>query len=115
VTDLLDVRVSAIHLSSQSPGHEQTLAPRVFHFNRHTIASGVFDLKHHSIEQALAARVFHLDHHATQQVLAPRVLYLNRHDLAARIFHLNHPVIGQALAPINSSANGVKVDSVCGT
>jgi hypothetical protein len=68
VTDLLDVRVSAIRLSSQSPGHEQTLAPRVFHFNRHAIASGVFDLKHPLIDQALAAKIFKLDHHTIDRV-----------------------------------------------
>jgi len=105
VTDLLDVRVSAIYLSSQSPGHEQTLAPRVFHFNRHAIASGVFDLKHHSIDQALAAKVFNLDHHTINRVPAPKLVHLNRHNLAPRIFHLNHHVIDSFARPKDFSAN----------
>jgi hypothetical protein len=75
---------------SQSPGHEQALAPRIFHFSRYAIASRVFDLKCHAIVQALAPRIFHLDHHSTEQVFAPRVFHLNRRNLATRIFHLNH-------------------------
>ena len=92
-------------MSSQSPGHEKTLAPRVFHFNRHAIASGVFDLKHHSIDQALAAKVFNLDHHTINRVPAPRLVHLNRHNLAPRIFHLNHHVIDSFARPKDFSAN----------
>jgi hypothetical protein len=77
----------------QSPGHEQALAPMVFHFDRYAIAARVFDLKYQAIEQALAATVFRLNHHGIELAPAPRVVHLNRHDLAPRIFHLNHHVI----------------------
>jgi hypothetical protein len=95
----LDVRAPTTQLTSQSPGHEQAIAPRILHLDRHAIAARVLDLMHHAIEQALAAKVFHLNHHAVEQTPALRVLYLNCHDFAARIFHLNHHVIGQAVAP----------------
>jgi hypothetical protein len=97
--DLIDRRIPVTDVISQSPGHEKALAPRIFHFNRNAIASGVFDLKHHSIDQALAAKVFNLDHHATEQAFAPRVVHLNRNNLAPRIFHLNHHVIGPSRTP----------------
>jgi hypothetical protein len=97
--DLIDRRISVTDVISQSPGHEKALAPRVFHFNRHAIASGVFDLKHHSIDQALAAKVFNLDHHTIEQVPASRVVHLNRNNLAPRVFHLNHHVVWQSHAP----------------
>jgi hypothetical protein len=79
----LDVRALVTHLTSQSPGQKQALAPRIFHLNRH----------------AIAARIFYLKHHAIEQTPAPRVLHLNRHDFAPGVFHFNHHVIGQALAP----------------
>jgi hypothetical protein len=94
--DLIDRRIPVTDLISQSPGHEQALALRVFHFNRHAIASGVFDLKHHSIDQALAAKVFNLDNRTIQRVPALKVVHLDRDNLAPRIFHLNHHVIGQS-------------------
>jgi hypothetical protein len=97
--DLIDMRIPVTDVISQSPSHEQALAPRVFHFNRHAIAARVFDLKHHSIDQALAAEVFNLDHHATERAPAPKVVHLNRHNLAPSIFHLNHHVIGQSFLP----------------
>jgi hypothetical protein len=70
--DLIEVRIPVTDVMSQSPGHEQALAPRVFHLNRHAIASRVFDLKYHSIQQALAAKVFHLDHHTIERLLHRR-------------------------------------------
>jgi hypothetical protein len=73
----------------------EVLAPRVFYLNRHSLASGVFDLKHHSIDQALAAKVFYFDRHTIDRVPAPKVVHLNRNNLAPRIFHLNHHFIGQ--------------------
>jgi hypothetical protein len=93
-----DVRARGTYLTSQSPGHEQALAPRVFHLNRPAIAARIFDLKRHAIVQALVSRIFHLNHHSAEQVFAPWVIHLNRRDLATRIFHLNHHVIGQCLA-----------------
>ena len=48
--NLPNVRIPMAHLTSQSPGHEQALAPRVFHLDRRAIAARVFDLKNHSIE-----------------------------------------------------------------
>lgn len=90
---------------SQSPGHEQVLAPRVLHFNRQAIASGVFDLKHNSIDQALAAKVFNLDRHTIERVPAPKVTHFNGNKLAPRIFQLNHHVIGQSGTPKGFSAN----------
>jgi hypothetical protein len=87
---------------SQSPGHEQALAARIFHFNRYAIASRVFDLKRHAIGQALTPRVFDLNHYATEQAVAPRVFHLNRRDPASKIFHLNHPVLWQSLADFPS-------------
>jgi hypothetical protein len=95
----LDVRAPMTHLTSQSPGHMQARAPRVFHLDRHAIAARVFDLMHHVIEQALAAWVFHLNHHAIEQTPTPRVLRLNRNDFVPRVFHLNHRVIWETLAP----------------
>jgi hypothetical protein len=98
-TDLLDMRVSASHLASQSPHHGQALAAGVFHLNRCSPAPGIFHLKRHATVEALAPGIFHPDHHSTEQVFAPRVFRLNRRNLAPRIFHLNHRVIGQSLAP----------------
>jgi hypothetical protein len=83
VIDLLDVRIPVTHLMSQSPGHEQALAARIFHPNRH----------------AIAARVFYIDHYGIERAPATKVVHLNRNDLAPRIFHLNHHVIWQSLAP----------------
>jgi hypothetical protein len=97
--DLIDRRMPVTDVISQSPGHEQALAPRVFHSDRHAIASRVFDLKDHSIQQALAAKVFKLDHHTIERTPASKVFHLNRHDLAPRIFHLNHHIIGPSLTP----------------
>jgi len=95
----IDSRIPVTGVISQSPGHVQAPAPRVFHSGRHAIASGVFDLKHYSIDQALAAKVFNLDHHTIQRVPAPKVVHLDRDNLAPRIFHLNHHVIGQFRVP----------------
>jgi len=78
-------------LISESPDHEQALATRVFHSRRHVIASGVFHLKHNSIDQTLAAKVINLDHHTIERVPAPKLVHLNRHKLAPRIFHLISP------------------------
>ena len=103
------------HLTSQSPGHEQALAPRVFHLNRHAIAPRIFHLKLRAIQQALASRVFHRNHHATEQAHAPRVLRLNRRNLAPRVFHRNHHFIGKLLHPVASSANRDQIDAVSGT
>ena len=63
-----------IGLISQSPGHQQALAPRVFHPNRHAMAARVFGLEDRPIEQALAARVLNLAHHAIERGV-PRVVY----------------------------------------
>jgi hypothetical protein len=101
----LDVQAPMTHLTSQSPGHEQTLAARVFHLDRRALTPRVFHPNHHSIGQALAPSVIHLNHYAIKQALAPKVFDLNRRDLAPRVFHLNHHVIGQALAPLASSAS----------
>ena len=84
---------------SQSPAREQALAPRVFHLDRRAIASGVFDLDHYSIDQALAAKIFKLDLHTLKQAAAPKVVHLNGRDPAPRIFHLNHHVMGQSRTP----------------
>jgi hypothetical protein len=84
---------------SQSPGHVKAPAPRVFHSDRHAIASGVFDLKRHVIDQALATKVFNLDHHTIERASASKVVDLNRYNPAPRIFHLNHRVIGQSSKP----------------
>jgi hypothetical protein len=96
---LLEKRRPAIHLMVRSPGHEQVLAPRIFHFQRHAIVARVFHLRHHAIEQAFAAMVFHLNHHATEQAPAAQVFHLNRHDSIPGVFHLNHHFIGQDLEP----------------
>lgn len=93
------MRVSATHLSSQSPDHEQALAARVFHLNRCSLAPRIFHFKRHAIVQALASRIFHPNHHSTEQVIGPRAFHLNRRNLATRIFHPNHCLIGQSLAP----------------
>jgi hypothetical protein len=54
VIDLLDVRIPVTHLMSQSPGHEQALAAKVFYLDRHDLAPRIFHLKHHVIWQSLA-------------------------------------------------------------
>jgi len=101
--ELIDMRIPVTDGMSQSPGHEQALAPRVFHLNRHALAPGVLHLNQYAPEQALAPRVNHLNRHALEQVLASRIFHLSRHALeqvfAPRIFHLNHQAIEQALAP----------------
>ena len=61
--DLIEARIPVTNVMSQSPSQVRVLAPRVFHLNRHATASRIFDLKCHSIQQALAAKVFDLDHH----------------------------------------------------
>jgi len=53
--ELIDMRIPVTDGMSQSPGHEQVLASRIFPLNYHAIVAKVFDLKHHQIEQALAA------------------------------------------------------------
>jgi hypothetical protein len=37
VIDLRDVRIPVTHLLSQSPGHEQALAAKVFYLDHHVI------------------------------------------------------------------------------
>jgi hypothetical protein len=61
--DLIEARIPVTHVRSQSPAQVRVLAPRVFDPNRHATASRIFDLKYHSIQQALAAKVFDLDHY----------------------------------------------------
>src|ERR1039457_5786621 len=100
-------------LKSQSPHHEQTLAPRGFYLNRHALAPRVFylnryALEHYAMEQALAPMVFDLNHHASEMAVAPRIFRLNRSDLAPRIFHLNLHVVGQALAPDGHSHSSIQ-------
>jgi hypothetical protein len=97
--DPIDRRIPVTDVMPQLPGHEQALAPRVFHFNSHAIASWVFDFKRYAINQALASKVFNLHHHTTERIPAPKVVRLNRHNVAPRIFHLNHHVIGQSRTP----------------
>jgi len=89
--DPIDRRIPVTDLFSPLPRHEQALASRVIHSGRKAIASGVFDLKHHSIEQASATKVFNLDDHTLERVPAPKLVHLNRHNLAPRIFHLISP------------------------
>lgn len=102
-------RIPVAHSSAESP-IVQASAPRVFHLNRHDLASWVIHLDGCAVAQALAPWVFHLNDHAAEQAPAAGVFRLNRRDLAPGIFHLNHHPIRQALAP-GSFVSGLRLSS----
>jgi hypothetical protein len=55
--------------------------------------------------QALASEIFHLNYHAIQQALAASVFRLNRRNHAPGVIHLNHHTARRLLHLIASSAN----------
>jgi hypothetical protein len=93
----MDFVLPEIHLGPQSPSRAQAFAARVFHPNRHAIATAVFDFNDSLELEAQAPMVFHFSNNANLQALTPVVFDPDRGDLAPMFFHSGDLVSGRAL------------------